>query len=139
MLVIELEAVRAEERPRLQREGFEIDRSAAHPIETLEHRRDFGRSHFGAEFRHLLVGGLALADQKMAAVEAADEADPVEERPVERPVLNRADIFEENRAMAIPRAWGPYDHSSIADADIARADQRVIAEAVSLSAESRAS
>src|SRR6185437_666452 len=70
MLVVELEAVRAEELARLDRQGVEIDRAAAYPIEALEHRRDLRRRHVGAELGHLLVGAMALTDHEMAASQA---------------------------------------------------------------------
>ena len=77
---------------------------APHPVQALEHRRDFRRGHVRAELRHLLVGALALADQVAAALQAGDEADPVEIRPVERPVLDLADVVEQDRTAApVPR------------------------------------
>src|SRR5687767_5749211 len=86
MFVIELEAGIAGELARLKAERAELDRSAADPIEALEHRRDLGRGHVRAKLRDLLVLALALVDDILPAAQAGDEADPVEEWPVQGPV-----------------------------------------------------
>src|SRR3982751_4690920 len=138
MLVIELEPVGAEERPRLERQGLEINRSAFDAIEALEHRGDFGRSHVRPELRHLLIGALALPDEIGAALEAADEAHAVEQRTVERPVLDVANVLEQERAMAVPWPRRSDRKAAVADVHPMDPDQRIVAEAIFAAAERRA-
>src|SRR6478672_105804 len=102
MLIVELESAGAEERTRLDRQRVEIHGPATHPIEALEHRGDLGRSHIRPELRHLLVGRPALADHEVAAPEAGDERDAIEQRTVQRPILDGRNVVEHDRTMTIP-------------------------------------
>src|SRR5687768_9658736 len=67
MLEVELEAVDAEEWPRLQRQRPKIDRTAAHPVQAFEHCGDFRRRHVPAELGHLAILGPPLANKIFAA------------------------------------------------------------------------
>src|SRR5690348_14082759 len=134
MFVIELEAGGAEERPRLERDHAVIHRSTADAVEALDHLGDLRRAHFRPELRHLLVLGLTLANEVMPAVQSADEADAVEQRSVEGPVLDGADVLEELRPVAVPRPGRGDDQASIADADVADANERIVAEAITFAA-----
>src|SRR5438270_4945124 len=131
MLIIELKTTSgAEERPGLQRQHMEIDRAAADSVQALDHRRDFRRGHVGAEDRHLLAGALPLADQRLAVLQARDEADPIEQRAILGPVLDLADVLEENRAVPVPGPRRGDDEASVADRFAYGAHQRIVAEAV---------
>src|SRR6185369_3017323 len=137
MLVIELEAVGAEEWPRLERQRAEIDCPALHPIQGLKHRNDFRRSHVRAEFRDLLICALALANEIGAALEAADETDPIKIGAVERPVLDIAHVRPQERPVPIPRPRRDHRQRLIADIDAVNSDQRIATVAIFPSAEAR--
>src|SRR4029079_18594391 len=131
MLVVELEAVRAEERPRLKRQRAEIHRAAAHPVQALEHRGDLRRRHVVAALGHLLIGALALADEVAPALHTADEADAVEIGAVLGPVLDLAHVVEQDRAAAlVPRPRRDHAYPAVADADPVHAHQSVIAQTI---------
>jgi hypothetical protein len=88
--------------------------------------------------RYLLVGRPALPDQALAVLEAGDEAHAIEQRPVERPVLDLPDIFEENRAMAVPRARRHNRHAVVPDIHPVNPDERIIAVPIIAAADRRA-
>src|SRR3712207_7251736 len=84
MRVVELEARLAEEGARPEAGHLELQRAGADPVEGLDHRSELGRRHVGAEARHLTLGAAALAHDRLAAFEAGDEGEVVEEGSVER-------------------------------------------------------
>jgi hypothetical protein len=92
MGVIELEAGPAEEVARLQPRHLEPGRAGPDPVEALDHRRDLGGVHVGAEIGHLAVGLAALLDDALVVLQPADEGDAVEQRPVQGPILLAGDV-----------------------------------------------
>src|SRR4029079_7689844 len=112
----------------------EIDRSAANAVQALDHRRDFGRSHVGAEDRHLLAPCAPLADQALGVLQGGDETDPVEQRAVLGPVLDLANILEEDGTMAVPWARRGDEHAVVADRNSLNADTAIVAEAAIIDA-----
>src|SRR5262245_38858586 len=91
MLIIELEAVGPQERPRRQRDRFEVHRPGANPEQAFDHRSDLWRGHVGPELRYLPIVAATLVDQRFAILEPGNEADAIEIRTVLGPVLYSVD------------------------------------------------
>src|SRR5262245_51656627 len=73
MLIVELEAVCAEEWAGRKAGRLEIHGACPDPEQAFDHRRDFRRGHVGPELGHLPVVATPLIDQRFAVLEAGDE------------------------------------------------------------------
>ena len=87
--------------------------------------------------RHLLVGRPTLTDHILAVLEARDVGDPVEQLAIERPILDRGHVREEDRPVAIPRPRRNHGHLPVAYRDAVNVDSAVGAESHSFAAAER--
>ena len=79
------------------------------------HRGDFGRGHVRPIFGHLPVVALPLPDEILAVGQAGHERDSVQVRPVQRPILDPADVGEREAALPVPLARAGDAHRAGAD------------------------